>query len=41
MKGMRHLARLLAEPGRELHALDLAGAARPDGDDGDARRPTS
>jgi hypothetical protein len=23
-KGMRHLARLLAEPGRELHALDLA-----------------
>ena len=40
MKGMRHLARLLAEPGRELHALDLAGAARsnettgsPDGDE--------
>jgi hypothetical protein len=31
MKGMRHLARLLAEPGRELHALDLAGASRPDG----------
>jgi tetratricopeptide (TPR) repeat protein len=31
MKGMRHLARLLAEPGRELHALDLAGAARPGG----------
>lgn len=30
MKGMRHLARLMAEPGRELHALDLAGAARPD-----------
>jgi hypothetical protein len=26
-KGMRHLARLLREPGRELHALDLA---RPD-----------
>lgn len=26
MKGMRHLARLLAEPGREFHALDLAGA---------------
>lgn len=23
-KGMRHLARLLGEPGRELHALDLA-----------------
>jgi tetratricopeptide (TPR) repeat protein len=23
-KGMRHLARLLSEPGRELHALDLA-----------------
>jgi tetratricopeptide (TPR) repeat protein len=31
MKGMRHLARLLADPGRELHALDLAGAERPDG----------
>ena len=29
MRGMRHLARLLAEPARELHALDLAGAARP------------
>ncbi|MBA2633727.1 MAG: AAA family ATPase [Chloroflexi bacterium] len=29
MKGMRHLARLLAEPGRELHALDLAAAERP------------
>ncbi|HEY3218358.1 MAG TPA: tetratricopeptide repeat protein [Candidatus Limnocylindria bacterium] len=25
-KGMRYLARLLREPGRELHALDLAGA---------------
>jgi tetratricopeptide (TPR) repeat protein len=25
-KGMHFLARLLAEPGRELHALDLAGA---------------
>jgi hypothetical protein len=31
MKGMRHLARLLAEPGRELHALDLAGAGQSDG----------
>jgi tetratricopeptide (TPR) repeat protein len=32
-KGMRHLARLLAMPGRELHALDLAstdgGSPRP------------
>lgn len=25
-KGMRYLARLLADPGRELHVLDLAGA---------------
>jgi tetratricopeptide (TPR) repeat protein len=31
MKGMRHLARLLAEPGRELHALDLAGADQSNG----------
>ncbi|MEP6694989.1 MAG: tetratricopeptide repeat protein [Chloroflexota bacterium] len=26
-KGLRYLARLLREPGREFHALDLAGAA--------------
>jgi hypothetical protein len=26
LKGMRYLARLLADPGREYHALDLAGA---------------
>ncbi len=25
-KGLHHLARLLAEPGREIHALDLVGA---------------
>jgi hypothetical protein len=25
-RGMRHLARLLAEPGREFHVLDLVGA---------------
>jgi hypothetical protein len=31
MKGMRHLARLLAEPERELHALHLAGAERSAG----------
>ena len=30
-KGMRYLARLLAEPGRELHALDLARADQADG----------
>ena len=27
-KGLRYLARLLAEPGRELHALDLAAGKR-------------
>lgn len=27
LKGLRHLARLLAEPGREFHALDLASVA--------------
>jgi len=36
-KGMRFLARLLAEPGRELHVLDLAGAqAGPAGAGADA-----
>ena len=30
-KGMRYLARLLAEAGRELHALDLAGADQTGG----------
>jgi tetratricopeptide (TPR) repeat protein len=30
MKGLHHLVRLLAEPGRELHALDLAGAPAED-----------
>ncbi|MGY1780652.1 transcriptional regulator [Geodermatophilus sp. SYSU D01036] len=29
-KGMRHLARLLAAPGRELHVLDLVSAERGD-----------
>ena len=29
-KGMRYLARLLSEPGRELHVLDLVGAPGPD-----------
>jgi hypothetical protein len=28
LKGLRYLARLLAEPGRELHALDLVAADR-------------
>ena len=36
LKGMRHLARLLADPGREYHVLDLVAAeigrrAQPDG----------
>jgi predicted ATPase/class 3 adenylate cyclase len=30
MKGLHHLARLLAEPGRELHVLDLTGGAAQD-----------
>ncbi|HEX2194116.1 MAG TPA: AAA family ATPase [Candidatus Limnocylindria bacterium] len=29
-KGMHHLARLLAAPGREIHALDLAGTGSTD-----------
>lgn len=29
LKGLAYLARLLAEPGREFHAIDLAGAAVP------------
>jgi hypothetical protein len=35
-KGMHHLARLLSSPGRELHVLDLAGAAGPAPDAGAA-----
>lgn len=41
-KGMAHLARLLAAPGRELHALDLAGAdgvASAEAADGDGLAP--
>lgn len=30
LKGLRYLERLLAEPGRELHVLDLVGAETPD-----------
>lgn len=30
LKGMRHLARLLADPGREFHVLDLVAAERGD-----------
>jgi hypothetical protein len=30
LKGLRYLERLLAEPGRELHVLDLVGAESPD-----------
>jgi tetratricopeptide (TPR) repeat protein len=33
-RGMQHLARLLAEPGRELHVLDLAGSGEVAGDAG-------
>ena len=45
LKGMHYLARLLADPGREFHALDLvaaetAGDAHVDGDDA-ARLPRS
>jgi hypothetical protein len=36
LKGMRYLARLLAEPGRELHVLDLAAAEGSAGALGDA-----
>jgi hypothetical protein len=32
-RGLRMLARLVAEPGRELHALDLSGASETDGGD--------
>ncbi len=31
-KGLRYLARLLAEPGREIHALDLVAGERGTGD---------
>ncbi|MES1207505.1 MAG: hypothetical protein ABUS79_16335, partial [Pseudomonadota bacterium] len=34
-RGLRYVARLVAEPGRELHSLDLAGAAA-EADAGDA-----
>ena len=34
-KGLRDLARLLGQPGRELHVLDLAGSGRVPGDDGE------
>jgi predicted ATPase/class 3 adenylate cyclase len=30
MKGLHHLARLLAQPGREVHVLDLAGGSAED-----------
>ena len=32
-RGLGKLARLVAEPGRELHALDLSGASATDGGD--------
>jgi tetratricopeptide (TPR) repeat protein len=35
-KGLQYLARLLAEPGRELHAVDLVAAGRAAPDAGDA-----
>jgi tetratricopeptide (TPR) repeat protein len=45
VKGMRYLARLLADPGREFHVLDLVGAANDSGPHGDradtARVPQS
>jgi hypothetical protein len=39
MVGLAHLARLLAEPGRELHAADLAAAASQDRDVGGVAVP--
>jgi non-specific serine/threonine protein kinase len=42
--GLRHLARLLTEPGREFHVLDLVGYAGPPDDAGpvlDARAKTT
>lgn len=47
LKGMRYLARLLAEPGREFHVLDLVAGERrlgpcvPDGDLGPALDSTA
>ena len=38
-RGLQYLARLLAEPGRELHALDLVAAGRAEPDPG-ANEPT-
>jgi tetratricopeptide (TPR) repeat protein len=35
-KGLQYLARLLAEPGREFHAVDLVAAGRTTPDGGDA-----
>jgi tetratricopeptide (TPR) repeat protein len=38
LKGMRHLARLLADPGREFHVLDLVAAEAGHGADDDGHR---
>ncbi len=38
LKGMRHLARLLADPGREHHVLDLAAAQTDPGTQVDSRQ---
>ena len=38
LKGMRHLARLLAAPGREFHVLDLVAAEAGHGADDDGHR---
>jgi tetratricopeptide (TPR) repeat protein len=40
LKGMRHLARLLAEPGREFHVLDLVAAETGPGAQPDSTRAT-
>ena len=40
LKGMRHLSRLLADPGRELHVLDLVAAESGSGAQGELDRAT-
>jgi hypothetical protein len=41
LKGMRYLARLLADPGREYHVLDLVAAETGSGAQGDSSQAAS
>ena len=41
LKGMRYLARLFADPGREFHALDLVAAENGNGGQADRSHPAS